>query len=119
MILIASADLPLSQLRKRVLEQEPGYKVTVSRNKQHALALLHSERFDILLLCNSVAYRTRLEFATKFRQRNPDGKILAFEGREQGEIDYDLLLEIPSTPQELLKGVRKLVDSRPPVDAGN
>jgi DNA-binding response OmpR family regulator len=111
-ILIASADMALAQLRKRVIEQESGWIVTVSRNKQHALALLHSEEFDVLLLCNSVSHKTRLDFAVKFRQRNAQGKIVVFEGRAHSQIDYDVLLQVPVSPRELMAALHRLLNAR-------
>ncbi len=112
-ILIASADLVLSQLRKQVIEQQSEFEVLSSRNRQHAVALLKSEAFDVLLLCNSLTQKTRIDFAAIYRRNNPNGKIMVFEGRDPQAFPYDVMLRPPVSPAELIKAVRSLVDRKP------
>lgn len=111
-ILIASADSVLSQLRKQVIEQQSSFEVLCSRNRQHAVALLKSELFDVLLLCNSLTQKTRIDFAAIYRNNNPNGKIVVFEGREPQAFPYDVMLRSPVSPAELIKAVRSLVDKK-------
>jgi len=108
-VLIASADVDLSELRKQVIEQQPSLEVAVSRNKQHALALLHRESFDLLILCNSLTVRTQVEFTAIYRQKNPKGKILAIAVRGAADLPCDAVLPAPVSPCELLGAVRHLL----------
>lgn len=109
-VLIASADLLLSELRKQIMEQNfSSIEVTCSRNRQHALALLQTDGFDILLLCGSLTAKSRAEFAAIYRQRNPGGRIVVFEGREPTLFAYDVMLPSPSTPAELISEIRELL----------
>ncbi len=116
-LLIASADFVLSQLRKQVVEQQlTNLEVVCTRNRQHALALLQSENYDILLLCNSLTSKSRAEFAVIFRQRNPAGRLVVIEGRERHPFRYDLMLPSPVVPAELIKGIRELLQEIKPKD---
>jgi DNA-binding NarL/FixJ family response regulator len=109
-ILIASADLELSQLRKQVIEQQLSkLEVVCTRNRQHALALLQSENYHVLLLCNSLTQKARAEFAAIYRQRNPAGRIVVIEGRERPPFAYDLMLPSPLAPTELIGAMRGLL----------
>jgi DNA-binding NtrC family response regulator len=109
-ILIASADQILSNSRKQVFEQQ-GWEVTVTRNKQHGLAVLHAERFNILLVCNSVSGRTRNEYATLFREKNPEAKVIVVENGEQAGFAYDALLSSPVSPRHLVDTVRQVLST--------
>ena len=111
-ILIASADLPLSQSRKDVIEREGSWTATITRNKQHGLALLHNEEFDLLLLCTSLGAKTQAEYVDIFRRRNPAGKVIAVENRAPQEIPADAVLPAPVTPPELIAAIRDLLDSQ-------
>jgi len=108
-VLIASADVELSESRKLIIERQAAVEVAVSRNKQHALALLHRELFDLLILCNSLTSRTQTEFSTIYRQKNPKGRILAIVVRGAAELQFDALLFSPVSPRELLSAVRDLL----------
>lgn len=107
-ILIASADQTLSTSRKQILEKH-GWLVATTRNKQHGLALLYSERFHILLICASVSGRTRREYAVLFRAQNPGGKVIVNENAEDPTFPHDALLSSPVTPQQLVDTVRGLL----------
>lgn len=107
-ILLASADLTLSQSRKQVIETNPGWSVTITRNKQHALALLHNSFFEVLILCSSLSPKVHLEFSTIFRRRNPDGRIVVTEERAV-VIQPDAVLVPPVSPLELLACLRMLI----------
>ena len=115
-ILIASADFPLSQSRKHVIEQEPSWEATITRNKQHGLALLHNETFDLLLLCSSLGSKTQVEYASIFRRRNPAGKVIAVENRIPLDIPADAVLPIPVAPRELIRAIRGLLATRTNVE---
>ena len=115
-ILIASADFPLSQSRKGVIEQEPSWEATITRNKQHGLALLHNETFDLLLLCSSLGSKTQVEYAVVFRRRNPRGKVIAVEGRTPLDISVDAVLPVPVAPRELIRAIRGLLAKRASVE---
>lgn len=109
-ILILSADMPLSESRKAVLEHA-GWQVAVSRNKQHALAMLHNESFDLLIFCNSLSSSAVAEFAAIFRGKNDHGRLLGIVDRRSPEIDVDDVLLAPVRPAELLEAVRHLLPS--------
>ncbi len=110
-ILIASADIFLAQLRKQVLEQHFASAVDVvsTRNRQHALALLQSEDFQVLLLCCSLTSKAHTEFAELYRQRNSTGKLVVCEGRDPVSFTYDVMLPIPGGPCELLAAMRAIL----------
>jgi DNA-binding NarL/FixJ family response regulator len=107
-ILLASADYSLSQSRKQVLENEPGWEVTISRNKQHALALLHNAAFEVLILCSSLSRKVHLEFATVFRQKNPGGRVVLLDDSSP-EVQADAVLSPPITPLELIGALRSIL----------
>jgi CheY-like chemotaxis protein len=109
-ILIISADIALSESRKAIAERD-GWVVEVSRNKQHALAMLHKETFDLLILCNSLSLAAQLEFTTIFREKNPDGKIMAIVVRAVAEAPFDSTLMAPVTPGDFLQALRTLLSS--------
>ena len=109
-VLIASADFVLSQLRKQVIEQHlADLEVVCTRNRQHALALLQSENYQIMLLCNSLTAKSRAEFAGIFRQRNPGGLLVVIESRDRHPFAYDLMLPSPVAPVELIGAIRELL----------
>ncbi len=82
-----------------------------TRNKQHGLALLHSEQFHILLLCASVSGRTRREFVELFRSKNPGGKVIVNENVEEPTFEFDALVPGLVTPTELIDTVRKVLET--------
>ena len=109
-ILILSADMSLSESRKAVLEHA-GWQVAVSRNKQHALAMLHNEAFDLLIFCNSLSASAVTEFGIIFRQKNQHGRLLGIVDRRSPDIDVDDVLIAPVKPTELLGAVQQLLAS--------
>jgi DNA-binding response OmpR family regulator len=107
-ILIASADQALSNSRKQLLEKE-SWKVSVTRNKQHGLAVLHSESFALLLICDSLSLRTVREYIKLFRETQPTGKILVIERGRPLDVDCDAVLPSPVEPRQLVHQVRRLL----------
>ncbi len=91
-----------------MLAQE-GYDVVASRNKQHALALLHTDRFDLLLLGHSLTAKTKEEFAGLYRTQNPQGKILSLSRVEEPASSADHVLQAPIRPDELIRVIRRLL----------
>lgn len=82
-----------------------------TRNKQHGLALLHSEHFYILLLCASVTGRTCREFVELFRLKNPAGKVIVNENVEKPTFAFDALLPSLVSPTQLIETVRKVLET--------
>jgi DNA-binding response OmpR family regulator len=108
-ILLLSGELSLAESRKAIIELQPGWLVTVSRNKQHALALLHKESFNLLILCNSLTPAAQEEFAAIFRQKNASAKILVLAVRGTADLRVDAVLSAPVTPADLISAVHTLL----------
>lgn len=108
-ILIISAESVLANTRKGLIELHPGWEATISRNKQHALALLHKEFFHLLVLCNSLSATAQAEFASIYRQKNPQGKILAIIMRGGTEFEANAVLSTPVSPEDFISAVNKLL----------
>jgi DNA-binding NarL/FixJ family response regulator len=83
--------------------------VICTRNRQHALALLQSENYHVVLLCNSLTPKARVEFAAIYRQRNPTGRVVVVEGRDRPQFAFDLMLPSPLAPTDLIGAVRGLL----------
>ena len=111
-VLVASNDEHLRNLRSQMLERE-GCDVLATRNKQHGLALLHSDIFDLLLLDHSLSNKAKLEYAAIYRERNAAGKILSLTRTEDPPGMADWVLESPIRPDELIHAVRRLLSIAP------
>jgi CheY-like chemotaxis protein len=70
-------------LRRELLEAE-GCDVETTRNKQHGLAILHSDSFDLLIMGNSLTNNTKLEYSNvtpMTKMRTNRGSLLMAGGR--------------------------------------
>ena len=74
-ILLATADPVLRHTRKRVMEGF-GFEVQAGTTQEHALELINSERFEILVLGHTLSSPECTELARAFRQRRPGGRVI-------------------------------------------
>ncbi len=70
------------------------------------MALLKSEDFDLLLICNTITAHSRPEFIEEFRRRNPNGKIISFAGyAEKLPVDGKFT---SNRPEDLIAFIKEL-----------
>jgi len=74
-VLSASADAALRHSRELLL-RDHGCDVKTSLSKSHALELIQSLSFDVLVCGHSLTPETCQQLAKQFRARNPRGKII-------------------------------------------
>jgi DNA-binding response OmpR family regulator len=111
-MLLLSADPSLSSTRRRVLETQ-GWEVETSRNKQQALALLHQQTYDVLLLCSTLSAFSQNQYLELYRKRNPLGEVVLFM---KSDMDQDprtpFVIPKPATPKVMLEVVRTALAQR-------
>ena len=117
-ILIADDEAPI-RLTMESLLQRRGYAVMTAEDGEQALALLHQQPFDLLLLDLSMPGLSGLDVARRAHEVQPEAAVIiltghgslesAIEGMHLGIFDYMLKT---SSPQEVLDRITGAIDER-------
>lgn len=117
-ILIADDEAPIRLTMESLLRRR-GYMVTTAEDGEQALALLHQETFDLLLLDLSMPILSGLDVARRAHEVQPEAAVIiltghgslesAIEGMRLGIFDYMLKT---SSPQEVLDRVAGAIEQR-------
>ena len=106
-------DPHLLSLRHAILEYA-GYEVITASDPNAASQKIASAPCDVLLLCYSMKIRTRQRLAKEFRERCPDGRIIAITNQHQARppVDADAFLYGLEGAEALLETVRTQMEQR-------
>src|SRR5947209_8938187 len=106
-------DPDLLALRHAILKRA-GYQVFTASDPKTASQQIATAPCDILLLCYSIRIPDRQNIAKQFRDRCPDGRIIAITDQPQirPPIDADTFLYGLEGPKMLLHTVHEQVQAR-------
>ncbi|MBA3944657.1 MAG: response regulator transcription factor [Herpetosiphonaceae bacterium] len=117
-ILMADDEEPIRMTMSAILRRR-GYAVTAVENGEAALALVHQQPFDLLLLDLKMPGLSGIDVARRARELQPDAAIIvltghgsldsALEGIHVGVFDY--LLKT-SSPQDVLARVAAALEAQ-------
>ncbi len=94
-VLSVSADAGLSLSRELVLTRH-GYTVTSTLSREHALHLIASHTFDLLLLGSKLGSEICTELGKAFRAHNPRAKVI--------EVLIDPMAKPMNNPDAIVAG---------------
>jgi DNA-binding response OmpR family regulator len=86
-VISVGADPELLWLRHAVLENA-GFHVITAVGEGEALEAVRASTCDTLLMCYSLGKEARKSLAQGFRQRCPEGRIVAITNRQLDAPDY-------------------------------
>jgi PAS domain S-box-containing protein len=124
-VLVAEDDVQVRDLTKRVLEGS-GYQVMEAENGEEAMRVFNENKDKIQLLILDVIMpkKNGKEVYDEIKKTKPDIKAIFASGYNAEVIHKKGILEKgfsfitkPSSPQELLKKVREVLDNRGPLYA--
>ncbi len=117
-ILVVDDEAPI-RLTMRALLDRRGYEVTIAKNGEDALGLIHQRAFDLLLLDLRMPGIGGIDVAKRARERQPDVAIIILTGH--GSLDtaieglhlqvFDYLLKTAS-PHDVLQRVETALAQR-------
>lgn len=115
-ILIVDDEYGLAEMLRDVL-QELGYDVTLAINGRLALDLLAETAVDLVLTDMMMPVMDGAELATALRQAPryasvPIVMMTSLPSRHDGDSLFDAVLRKPFTPEQLLKTLAALLDTR-------
>lgn len=84
-VLVVDDEAGIRALLERVLAQE-GYDVATAHDGRHAMKLLNSKRFDLVITDLFMPERDGMETILEMRQTQPTPKIIAMSGLFQGTM---------------------------------
>jgi DNA-binding NtrC family response regulator len=102
----ASLDVSLSSSREALL-RNAGYAVKTVRSAAELRECCKRERFDLLMVGNSIEYSARKEIRSFFRSVYPDAPILQLILPSETPDDADYNLD-PHKPDDLLRLVQDI-----------
>lgn len=107
-ILSLSEDPQLGPLRATVL-RHAGFNVTHPQGKEAIQRSLEQEPFDLLVLGHSLAVEHTRDYVSKFREKNPRGKVLAVAQTELLPIRADRVIRAIDGPEVLIAVIQELL----------
>ncbi len=106
-ILSLSEDPQLGPLRASVL-RHAGFQVTHPRGKSEIHECLDSGVYDMLILGHSLGVEYARALVSKFREKNPKGKVLAVAQTDLLPIRADKVIRAIDGPEVLIAAIDEL-----------
>ena len=111
-ILSLSEDPQLGPLRASVL-RHAGFHVTHPRGKTETRDCLDSGIYDLLILGHSLGVEYARDLVSRFREKNPAGKVLAVAQTDLLPIRADKVIRAIDGPEVLIAAVDELRTDTP------
>jgi DNA-binding NtrC family response regulator len=106
-IISVGTDPELLWLRNAVLKSA-GFEVATTERHDQALTLIQGGACGTLLMCYSLALRTRQLLAEAFRKHCPDGRIVAITNQRLEKPDFaDIFVYGVDGPEALIDAIRR------------
>jgi len=112
-VLLLSSDVELSLLRSYALAHA-GFSVTRADSRKEAFRLLEQEKFDALVISNSMSQKNLEQMTELFRTHNPNASIVAgAKGKWQDlNIKFDSTVTGEEGPEALIEAVETALNRR-------